>query len=288
MKNKDHHKQRHSKNDLNKDPDFDLDTYLEEQSHQETTTPGEETARKNTYFIKNAALSISLVIASVLWYHNWSPAQAWSSMFGSNESVLTTGQTFTVPEINVHIPRIEIPAIPPIPAVPGIRSYSNSTQAPVLDISLTEYLSALKTKGFLDNQISTFSARQLYDSHIPVSYLEELNEAGYLGDLSFVYITNFYQNEIPVTYLDQLKAAGIYDKLSFVHITNYYQQKVPMEYLKKLNDAGYLVDLSFVHVTNYYQAGVTPEFLDELKETGLYEDLSFLDVIDLYQRENGN
>lgn len=283
------HLNKRSYNNLNGHSDFDLDAYLEEQSDPDKISSNNENPPgQDKYRLKNSLLIIGLILTSVLWYYDWNPSNAWTSVFGNDEQAITTGQTGFAPEINGNIPRINIPPVPAIPRIPDFRSVDNPNPAVSLDISMTEYLSTLKDLGFLDNQVSTFSARQLYDANIPVSYLEELNEAGYLGDLSFVHITNYYQNEITVTYLDQLNETGFYDKLSFVDITNYYQQNVPVEYLKSMDDAGYLVDLSFVHVTNYYQAGVTPAFLDELKETGLYEDLNFLDVIDLYQRENGN
>ncbi|MEX0610033.1 MAG: hypothetical protein WD016_07260 [Balneolaceae bacterium] len=285
MKNQSSHKHRSFKNDLDKDSDFDLDTYLEEQSSQNNAGKIEPDVHDNTRFFKNTLLTFAVILASVLWYFDWSPAQAWAGIFGDTNDNVTVGSNTVAPNIGVNIPSIEIPRIPTIPTFPFSEG---GTQAADLNMSMTEYLTELKELGFLENQVSTFSARQLYNSNIPITYLEELNEAGYLADLSFVHITNYYQSQVPISYLDQVREAGFYDDLSFVDITNYYQHNVPMQYLKELDDAGYLVDLSFVHVTNYYQAGVTTEFLDQLKETGLYDDLNFLDVVDLYKSEQEN
>lgn len=293
MENKGNYKERSFKNDLHSNSEFDLDAYLEEQSNPENFSLGvnQEPEKHHGSGIKNAIVMTGLIIVSVLWYFDWSPQQTWAGIFGSNENNVVAGQTGTAPDIQINIPRIEIPPMPmPMPDLAPftIPSNTGNSAAPALDMNMTEYLSALKEKGFLEDEISTFSARQLYDAGVPIHYLEELNEAGFLSDLSFVHITNFYQNSIPTSYLIQLSETDFYDKLSFVDITNYYQSNVPIDYLKQMDDAGYLVDLSFVHITNYYQAGVTPEFLDELKVSGLYDDLNFLDVVDLYQREHSN
>lgn len=284
MENKGRYKDRKFGNDL--DDDFDLDSYIEEQSSDSGSLWNDSTQaphRENpeTYRKKNFLLIAAIVFASVLWVFDWSVPDMWNSFFGSDEVATTQA----APDININIP--EIPAIPAIPSIPGAPTITQDVQTPPpLEMSLTEYLSELNDLGYLDDKLSAFSARQLYDSNIPVSYLQQLDEAGYLEDLSFVYITNYFTNNIPLSYLDQLRDAGIYEELSFVDVNSYYQNEIPIDYLEQLNEAGYLEELSFVYVTNYYQNGITTEFLDQLKESGLYDNLSFLDVIDIYQREN--
>lgn len=290
MTKKDQNKTRSFTNDLDRhsdfdhDPDFDLDEYIRSQSQDSGQIPiQEEPKDPDRYLFKNAILIFIVFAAAFLWFNNWSPSEAFTYVFGNDEQ--TTEVTAGVPGTDQL--EIEIPEPPEIPSVPGVEA-PPAPPASNLDMSITEYLSVLQDKGYLGDEISGFSARQLYDANVPVSYLDELQNAGFLEDLSFVYITNYYQNQIPLSYLERLQDAGVYEELSFVDVTAYYNDDIPVEYLVTLNEAGYLDELSFVYVTNFYNAGVTVEFLDQLKEQGLYDDLNFLDIVDLYQRENGD
>jgi len=282
MDKKEQNKTRSFTNDLDLDPeldnnpDFDLDEYILQQSHLHKNIPDERILdeRERSQF-KNAILIFLVFAAALLWFNDWSFNNTWASFFGADEGATQVPATAPAPD------RFEV-QLPPIPPLPG----NTEASAPRLDMPITDYLATLRDKGYLGNQISSFSARQLYDANIPISYLDDLQNAGLLEDLSFVYIINYYQNEIPFSYLQQLKDAGVYDKLSFVDVTQYYTNNIPIDYLVTLDKAGYLEDLSFVYVTNFYNAGVTVAFLDKLKGQGLYEDLNFLDIVDLYQREN--
>jgi hypothetical protein len=288
MEKKEDNKTRSFTNDLDRnfdddhDPDFDLDEYIRRQSQPTAQMPiQEETKDPDRYLFKNAVLIFIVFAAAFLWFNNWSDSESWAYFFGGdNQSTQVTAEApgFGQPEIS-------IPEPPQVPSVPGVEA-PPAPPASSLDMTITEYLSVLQDRGYLGNEISGFSARQLYDANVPVSYLDELQNADFLENLSFVYITNYFQNQIPLTYLENLRDAGVYENLSFVDVTAFYNDNIPTEYLVTLNEAGYLEDLSFVYVTNFYNAGVTVEFLDQLKEQGLYEDLNFLDIVDLYQREN--
>lgn len=291
MAKKEQNKTRSFSNDLDRhpdaenDPDFDLDEYINQKSQNEELFV-EEPAEEDRSQFKNAILIFIVFAAAFLWFNNWSGTEAWTFIFGGDDN---TTQVAEAPRGSgqsvVTIPQIpDVPEVPNVPQLPGVEAPATSG----LDMPITEYLTTLRDKGYLGDEISSFTARQLYDGNVPISYIDELQAAGFLEDLSFVYITNYYQNQIPLSYLESLQEAGVYEDLSFVDVTNFYQNDVSTDYLIKLNEAGYLEDLSFVYVTNFYQNGVTVEFLDQLKEQGLYEDLNFLDIVDLYQRENGD
>ncbi|MGN8225904.1 hypothetical protein [Gracilimonas sp. BCB1] len=290
MGKKEDHKTRSFTNDLDHnfdddhDPDFDLDEYIRRQSEPTSHMPlQEETKDPDSYLFKNAILIFIVFAAAFLWFNSWSDTESWRYIFGGGDQ--TTEVTAGAPGVGQL--DISIPQPPQVPPVPGVE-VPPAPPAPSLDMTITEYLSVLQDRGYLGDEISGFSARQLYDANVPVSYLDELQNAGFLEDLSFVYISNYYQNQIPLPYLKSLQDAGVYEELSFVDVTAFYNDDIPVEYLVTLNEAGYLEDLSFVYVTNFYNAGVTVEFLDQLKEQGLYEDLNFLDIVDLYQRENSD
>lgn len=267
-------KQKEFKNDLE---NFDLDQYIEEQIQQSASHTEPSSEEHPSYRKKNMLLVAGVIVAAVLWFNSWNPAQMWQGLFGGNDQSAGNTQTFVVPDV----PSFDVPPVPPIPSV------SSAPSVTELDMSLTEYLSALRDNGLLNDQIGTFEARQLFSSNVPVSYLQDLNNAGFLADLSFVDISSYYQNSIPISYLEELRNAGFFADLSFVDITNFYQNEVPIDYLVKLNDAGFLEDLSFVYITQFYSAGVTVDFLKELRDSGIYDELNFLDVIEMYKnREN--
>lgn len=273
-------KERNLKNDLKSDPEFDLDDYIEENSRDEASLyedPKEEQEPEGSR-AKNFIL-IAVTIAFAIWWfdNDWNPFNNFSGLFGGEDN---TTQVAEAPDtdLNIDIPSITIPPL-------NGESAGNGSDVAALDIPLSEYLAELRQAGLLEEKISAFSARQVYDGGVPISYLQELDETGFLEDLSFVYINSYYQNQVPTDYLNELREAGIYEGLSFVEVTNFYSNGVTTEYLIQLDEAGYLDELSFVYINAYYDAGVTPAFLDRLKEQGIYNDLSFLDVVDIYERE---
>jgi hypothetical protein len=273
----------------NNNDDFDLDSYLEEQAHQTTESTQHIEDEHETSFMKNAMLGLALVFTAFLWYHDWSPKQAYGSIFGSDEPrVIASGQSGN--QIVIDIPEINIPEI----SIPETRELERAIEQELaratgnVDLPpVTDYLVQLKELGLLeDDKLSAFQARQLHSAGVPVSYIQEVDNAGFLDELNFVAISEFYENDIPLSYISQYEEAGFLDKVNFVGLSEFYKNDVSMDYLRTLDQAGYLDELSFVYITEYYKAGVTTEFLDNLKATGLYDDLSFVDVVEMYKDEN--
>ncbi|MEQ9278316.1 MAG: hypothetical protein RLN83_02380 [Balneola sp.] len=273
----------------NNNDDFDLDSYLDEQAHKTSEPTQEIEDEHETSFIKNAGLGLALVFTAFLWYHDWSPKQAYTSIFGSDEAtVVATGQAGN--QIVIDIPEIRIPEI----TIPETREIERAIERELARASasadlpsVTDYLVELKELGLLeDDKLSAFQARQLHSAGVPVSYIQEVDNAGFLDELNFVAISEFYNNDIPLSYISEYEEAGFLDKVNFIGISEFYKNNVSMDYLRILDQAGYLDDLSFVYITEYYKAGVTTAFLDDLKAKGLYEDLSFVDVVEMYKDEN--
>ena len=273
----------------NNNDDFDLDSYLEEQAHQTVEPTQQIEDEHEPSFLKNAMLGLALVFTAFLWYHDWSPKQAYASIFGAEEPrLISTGQAGN--QIVIDIPEITIPEI----SIPESREIQRAIEQELARASetanlpsVTDYLVQLKELGLLeDDKLSAFQARQLHSSGVPVSYIQEVDNAGFLDDLNFVAISEFYNNDIPLSYLTEFEEAGFLDKVSSIGISEFYKNNVSMDYLRTLDQAGYLDDLSFVHITEYYKAGVTTSFLDDLKAKGLYEELSFVDIVEMYKDEN--
>jgi hypothetical protein len=273
----------------NKNDDFDLDSYLEEQSQQKQEPNQPKEVEPEGSFLKNAVLGLALVFTAFLWYHDWSPSQAYGSIFGSDEpKIIATGQAGN--QIVIDIPEIRIPEI----TIPESREIQRAIERELSRASVnaelpsvTDYLVELKELGLLDdNKLSAFQARQLHSSGVPISYIQEVDNADFLDDLNFVAISEFYNNDIPLSYISEFEDAGFLEKVNFIGISEFYKNNVSMDYLRTLDQAGYLDDLSFVYITEYFKARVTTEFLNDLKAKGLYEDLSFVDIVEMYKDEN--
>ena len=271
----------HNSNRRSNDPDFDLDDYLEEKGQNEFTEKDESVKEIRRRNIKNGVLLTLIIVAFGVWDSNFKVLSDWRSFLGFSESetVNTEPIVVNIPPINIDIPEINIPDID-IDIDPDF-SGNEADLGPVL-----EYLQELQNQGLLDSKISAFEAREVHKAGVPINYLLELDQRGYLGELSFIEIGEFYKNEVPFEYLDQLKEQGFYERLSFIEVVEFYRNDVSFEYLEIMDQAGYLDELSFVHIAEYYKNGVTPEFLDELKESGLYNSLSFIDVVEIYKSQN--
>lgn len=306
------------------DPNFDLDSYIEEKSREGQTgqQTHEELPRDENYRIRNSIAIVIVAALMFLWAFDWSPGNAYNFFFGgNNETPVIAGAGPNVGVGTPVTPTIPVPPVPPVaPVAPVAPIAPVAPVAPTttsLDQSMTDYLIELREYGLLsDNKLSTFEARQLYDAGVPISYIHQIDDKGWLEHFSFVHISEFYRNNVPMQYLESLEEAGYLFEFSFPAITEYYKAGIPIEYLQnmdragylnelsfpaitefyrsgvtndylnKMDEAGYLDELSFVYITEYFRNGVTVEFLDKLKETGLYDDLNYLDVVDMYKREN--
>ncbi len=301
-----------------KDPNFDLDSYIEEKSRegQAQQQAPEELPKDENYRTRNSIAIVVVAALMFLWAFDWSPGNAYNFFFGSDENAAVVSETGSGVGVGVTTP-----PVPPMPRVEPVAPVAPAEPvAPVvssLDISMTDYLIELRNFGLLsDGKLSTFEARQLYDAGVPISYIHQIDDRGWLEHFSFVHISEFYRNDVPMQYLELLEEAGFLFEFSFPAITEYYRAGIPIDYLQnmdqagylnelsfpaitefyrsgvsndylnKMKEAGYLDDLSFVYITEYFRNGVTTEFLDKLKESGLYDDLNYLDVVDLYKREN--
>src|SRR5690554_5628661 len=114
-------KEHPSKPDSNTESnyDFDLDAYIAEQSQMSAKEQKEveDQEYKRTYRLKNLFLITALILASILWYHNWSPTQAWASFFGSDESPVVAESQF------------EPPMFPTAPVAPALNTLSEDVIA---------------------------------------------------------------------------------------------------------------------------------------------------------------
>ncbi len=255
------------------DQDFDFDQYLDEKGEKTEFTENQDPdASKEGSALKHGILIVAVILSGLLWFYEWSPKSVYLAFFGDGTEQIETvmPNVLEIPPLGVNIRNVDVQTDIAIEN-PG---------------SIVEYLLELRNQGLLDNKISSFEARQVYDAGVPISYLLELDQYGFLNRFSFVEIGEFNKNQIPNDYLYQMDQNGYLDRLSFVEVGEFYKNNVSFEYLDRLDETGYLDELSFVHISEYYKNGVTPQFLDELKQSGLYNDLSFIDVVEIYKSQN--
>lgn len=149
-------------------------------------------------------------------------------------------------------------------------------------MSIVDYAAELNQLGYLD-ELSVPAVQAFYSNGVPIEYLDRLNKAEILGDLSYPSVIAYYENDVPVDYLTRLDGAGLFNELTFPAVISFYKTEVTIDYLQRLNESGYLKEFSFPAVTAFYKRGVPVEFLNGLNGEGLLEKLSFPDIIGIYE-----
>lgn len=263
MTNKGKYKQYKFENDLDHgndhDPDFDLDEYIRQQSMDNPrSTETHATVDEETSQFKNAILMFLIFAAAFLWANDWSPTQAWASIFGSEE---------TAAEVTSTAPSFAIPDIPDIPPIPGMGN----------EIGYVNYLIEINEAG-LDDIYSSPALQSFYQSEVPIAYLSELVEAGY-QELSYPAIIAYYNSDVPLEYLNTLTEYGFLSEFSYPEVIAYYNADVSLEFLTTLSENGFLSELSYPEVIAFYSSDVTMEYLRSLGEAGYLESFSYPAVI---------
>ncbi|MFD2532687.1 hypothetical protein [Gracilimonas halophila] len=302
MSNKGKYKQYKFENDLDRgndhDPDFDLDEYIHQQSIDNPTSTGMQApVDEETSQFKNAILMFLVFAAAFLWANDWSPTQAWGSIFGSEESateVTSTAPSFTIPAIP-DIP--EVPALPRIGNESGYVNFlieineaglSDVYSSPALqafyqsDVPIS-YLSELVEAGYQEFSYPEIIA--FYNAEIPLEYLNTLNEYGFLSEFSYPEVIAYYNADVSIEYLTTLSESGFLPEFSYPEVIAYYNN-VTIEYLRTLDEAGYLADLSYPAVIAFSNNNITIEFLNQLRDNNLLENMSYPEVVSAFNTDN--
>lgn len=301
MGNKDKYQQHYFDNDHNRNSDFDLDEYIREQSQE---SPAKSSSKvpldmdDDSSQFKNALLVFIVFATAFLWYNNWNPAQAWNSIFGSNETsaeVTSTAPSFTIPDIP------QVPEIPQIPALSNETGFVNYlleiNEAGIDDSFSSSALQAFYQSGIPVTNLSELVEAEYqdlsypaiiayYNADVPLEYLNTLNDNGYLSQFSFPEVIAYYNAEVSLEYLNTLNENGFLSEFSFPEVIAYYNAGVSLDYLNTLNEAGYLESLSYPAVISYFENGVTVSFLDRLRDNGLLENMSYPDVVSAFNTDN--
>jgi hypothetical protein len=250
------------------DPNFDLDEYIREKSEEEGELSFDAISEEpeDGSAFKNAILIFMVFTAAYLWYYDWSPSQAWASVFGGDNVEVFINPA---PDVNINIPEINIPDIPPIPDLN-------------FEGGFADYLVEINNAG-LNDLFSNSGYQALYQTGVPIEYLEQLNDAGYLeDDFSYSAVIGLYNGNVPVEYLDGLSAINLLDDFSYSGIIGLYNSDVPTSYLNGMSEAGYLDEFSYSAIIGFYNSDVSITYLNELQANNLLEDFSYSGIIGLY------
>lgn len=218
-------------------------------------TPDPTLAQKAGRGIRNFLAVLLCVVITGLWYYDWNFSLLASRTSDLVTSIFGSGE---VEEYNLTNFEGELPPLPEIPELPD--QVEVDVQAEIAEnmntqeMSMTEYVVAMEESGYRDLfEMPAISA--LYQSGVPIAYLDELNDAGYLQELSFPAIITFHSTGMPTEYLNGMKSGG------------------------------YLDQFGFPGITAFYTSGITVEYLDDLKVKGILEGLSFSDILIMHQSE---
>jgi hypothetical protein len=284
MANKNTYQQRSSGNNHN--GDFDLDEYIRQQSNEATSDFSESVEdihpNDDSSQFKNAILIFVVFATAFLWYNDWKPVQAWNAIFGSDEvpaEAPAAGNDFAytfeipdipdIPEINIEIPDIEVPPLPPSE----------------IEGAFSDYLASIRDAG-LQDVYSNSGFQALYQTGVPVDYLVQLHEEGFLNEFSYSAIIGLYHGDVTLEYLQQFREAGYLENYSYSAIIGMYNGGVTTEYLNQLSEGGFLEEFSYSAIIAFYNTGVTVEYLNQLQNNGLLEDMSYSEIIMAFVTDN--
>ena len=183
------------------DPDFDLDSYLNERVGQIPPDERHEQRPNNPNKGRNRLLIGGVVIIALLAFN---PLQRADNILRNN-----IGGVFgDLLGYNDNAVTVVAPPAPPVvlPPVPTVQGYQN--------LSYADYLERIREAG-LQDEISSTATQSFYDNNIPVEYLTQLNDAEFLDTFSYSGIIALYNSGVPVSFLQDLDNRGLLNDMSY-------------------------------------------------------------------------
>ncbi|MBO6621740.1 MAG: hypothetical protein JJ892_00025 [Balneola sp.] len=214
------------------DPDFDLDAYLQEQSHPDEQFEEQINDSPKSSFIKNTFFILGLSIFALLYFNDWSPKLVYGNIFGVEEyQKQTVAPDPVIPatansEPDVVITDSDLAAANDIVVTQGLENLAR--------LEALEALESLEGLAELENLEGLEGLEEL----AKLSALEGLKALSNLENPSFIQVEN-NSTEFPATLEDyniKLNEAGLSDKFGTETVAELFAAKVPVPVLKTLND----------------------------------------------------
>jgi hypothetical protein len=218
------------------EPDFDLDSYLLEQSEPSQENEGKATKTTKSSFLKNAALILSLSVFALLYFNNWSPKQVVGNIFGIDQF-----QSQTVAPVSPIQP--VTPLITNGGANDVVVLNESDLNGAVIDLSDLEGLAKLEGLEGLEGlqtleQLAKLEALEGLAGLENLAKLSALEALSELNGVQVIESDNAF-SEVPGTlesYTDQLSEAGLSSSFNSETVKELYEAGVPVSVLKSLND----------------------------------------------------
>ncbi|MEO9886927.1 MAG: hypothetical protein ABJR05_06180 [Balneola sp.] len=223
------------------DPDFDLDSYLDEksQSEQEKIEPDKKQSTLSA-FLKNSFLVIGLATFALLYFNDWSPKKIYANIFGVEEFQSQPIPSPVSNDVVLPIAPIEGNDVIVIDKDDLVNGTANIVG--LEDLAIFESLESLESLEALEDLASLEGLADL-------SKLAALGDLGNLGNVKVIPSDGDQNSVFPsslTNYTNELSEAGISDKYEKETIQQLYQAKVPVKVLSTLNNLNLLdtIDIS--------------------------------------------
>jgi hypothetical protein len=215
------------------DPDFDLDAYLQEQSHpDEQFEDHANDPTKGSSFLKNTFLIVGLSIFALLYFNDWSPKLVYGNIFGVEEYQ----QQSVAPEPVLPVTANSEPDVVIADSDPVGTNDIVVTQG-LENLARLEALEALESlEGLVE--LENLEGLEGLEELAKLSALEGLKALSNLENPSFIQVEN-NSSEFPATleeYNTKLNEAELSDKFDTETVAELFDAKVPVPVLKTLND----------------------------------------------------
>lgn len=272
-----------------KDPNFDLDNYLIEKSNEEfdSETTDHQEEKKSSGFFRNASLVVAAVLASVLWYYDWSPSNVYAAIFGGpetnavvlesagGENILVlppadaSGEIVIVDGGNGENILVLPPSVEETPIIINSESIAALEQAAV-EFATSEEIERLTEESIalaLDAAFAALEGIQGVEGIEGLESLEALEGLEELGQLAEV---------AAIEALNNIDFSEIQIETGQTNISDFdrYSRELSALNINQFDGES---------IRSLHEAGIPVSFLSRLNQVGLLDRLDADEIIDLFE-----
>ncbi len=262
---------------------FDFDSYLEEKSNPEIgqeNSQNQKSKKKPTNFFRNFSLIVAVALMTVLWYYDWNPREAVSSIFGSSE-----------PEIVVIDAPLDgsVIVIPDETGTEGVVVIENQGQAQTLegqiagleqaavDFATSEELERLTEQSIAVALQAAFTALENLET-IELDGLEGLESLEALEGLEGFEGFEIAINEAALEALENIDFSGFDIQVGSTNNASFDQ------YYREIGELR-ITQFEGESIRELHEAGIPISFLSKLNDAGLLDRLDAEEIIELFQED---
>lgn len=253
------------------DSNFDLDSYLEKKSSEETfqAPKAEPKEKKSSNFLRNLSLIVIAGLASVLWYYDWSPREAVAGIFGSTEPDLVVIET-PGNESVILLP----PTTPETPVVISNERIARLEESAVA-LANSEELERLTEESIALAMEAAFAALEGLEGLQGLEGLESLEALEGLEGLEGLEVL---AGEAALEALSNID----FSEIDIVSGTSVSEVSSIEQYSQELSELN-ITQFDNESIELLQQAGIPISFLSQLNQAGLLERLDANEIVQLFE-----